>query len=176
LAAVTDAQIAARLQPALQDPDPMVRAAAIPVQRGAPETEQPGLLMDLLEDPVQLVRMAAAREFLNMNIVRMPERVTANLGQAMGEWQSTLQAKADFPETQLVLAGIGLTTRRMDVALSAFGEAVAMDPQMVQAWVMMIRIHTALGNMDAAIETADAAIAANPDNIDLSLMRAEIAQ
>ncbi len=176
LAAVTDPQIAARLQPALQDPDPMVRAAAIPVQRGAPETERPGLFMNMLEDPVKLVRMAAAREFLNLNIVRMPERVTESLGQAMGEWQQTLQAKADFPETQLVLAGIGLTTRRMDSALSAFGEAVRMDPQMVQAWMMMVRIHAALGNIDAAIETADAALAANPDNIDLSLMRAELAQ
>jgi predicted CXXCH cytochrome family protein len=176
LAQITTPEIAQRTAFALADPDPLVRAAAIPVQRGAPETERPNTLMDMLEDPVRSVRITAAREFLNMNIVRMPKRVTENLSTAMGEWQATLQTKADFPETQLVLAGIGLTTRRMDVALSAFGEAVELDPQLVQAWSMMVRIHAALGNKEAALETVNAAILANPQDIDLNLMKAELSQ
>ena len=121
LAQISTPEIAQRLQSVLKDADPLVRAAAIPVQRTAPITERPALLIDLLDDPVRNVRMTAAREFLGMNIVRMPEQVTENLNNAMGEWQSSLQNKTDFPETQLVLAGIGLTTRRWDAALSAFG-------------------------------------------------------
>ena len=39
---------------------------------------------------------------------------------------------------------------------------------------MMIRIHDAVGNRQAAIDTADRAIEANPESIPLSLMRADL--
>lgn len=176
LAQVSTPEIATRLEPLLNDPDPMVRANAISVQRGAPETERSARLVGLLADPVKAVRIAAARNFLGMRIARMPDKMTRDLNGAMAEWQHSLAAKADFPETQLVLAGIGLTTRRMDAALKAFGDAVEMDPQMVQAWVMMVRIHAALEDYDAARATADRAIAVNPDDIQLKLLRADLPQ
>ena len=167
-------ELAARLAPMLEDPDPMVRAAAVGLQRGAPETQRLSVLATMLDDPVKTVRIAAAREFLGLRNVQMPGDISGALSGAMRDWQASLLAKTDFPETQLVMAGIGLTTRRMDTALRAFGEAVALDPQLEQAWVMMIRIHDALGNRDAARQTADRAIGANPDSIELSLIRAEL--
>mgnify|MGYP001801728747 CR=1 FL=1 len=39
---------------------------------------------------------------------------------------------------------------------------------------MMSLLHDALGNRDAARQTADRAIEANPDSIELSLIRAEL--
>ncbi len=167
-------ELATRLAPLLEDPDALVRAAAVGVQRAAPITEGPSRLAGLLADPVKTVRIAAAREFLSYQIARMPDSMGQDLGTAMGEWRQSLMAKADFPETHLVIGGIGLTTRRMDSALGAFGEAVALDPQLEQAWIMMIRIHSALGNRQAAIDTADRAIAANPESIPLSLLRADL--
>ncbi|MGI9394740.1 MAG: cytochrome c3 family protein, partial [Boseongicola sp.] len=169
-------QLATRLEPLLSDPDPLVRENAIGVQRGAPETERSARLVGLLADPVRSVRIAAVRNFLGMRIARMPDRMAQDLNTAMAEWQNSLLAKADFPETQLVLAGIGLTTRNMAAALQAFGEAVALDPQLTQAWVMMIRIHGALGDMDAALDTADQAIAANPDDVQLHLLKADLSR
>lgn len=166
--------LADRLAPLLQDPDPLVRAAAVGVQRGAPETERPARLAALLADPAKTVRIAAAREFLSLRIARMPERISKDLGGAMGDWQDALVAKTDFPETQIVMGGIGLTTRRMDAALRAFGDATELDPQLTQAWVMMIRINAALGNAEEALATADRAIAANPDSVELYLLRADL--
>jgi len=64
----------------------------------------------------------------------------------------------------------------MDAALAAFGQAVEMDPQLVQAWTMMIRIHSALGDTKAALKTANAALKANPDNIGLYLMKADLSE
>jgi predicted CXXCH cytochrome family protein len=171
---VATPELAARLAPLLEDADPLVRAAAVGVQRAAPITEGPARLAALLADPVKTVRIAAAREFLSYQIARMPDRMTEDLNSAMGEWRQSLLAKADFPETHLVLGGIGLTTRRMQSALGAFGEAVILDPQLEQAWIMMIRIHAALGDREAALDTANRAIAANPDSIQLSLMRADL--
>jgi predicted CXXCH cytochrome family protein len=166
--------LATRLAPLLEDSDPLVRAAAVGLQRGAPETERPARLAALLGDPVKTVRIAAAREFLSLRIARMPDRITRDLNGAMRDWQGSLLAKADFPETQVVLAGIGLTTRRMEAALQAFGEAVTLDPQLEQAWIMMIRIHDAMGNRDAALATADRAIEINPDSVELYLIRADL--
>lgn len=174
LAQASTPEIAERMVPALSDPDPMVRAAAIPVQNAAGQTELLGRVVDLLDDPVRTVRIAAARAFLALRIAHMPERQTKALNRAMTEWQRAIHANADFPEMQMVMAGIGLTTRNMPAALTAFGEAVEMDPQLVQAWVMIARIHTALGDRAAALATLDRAIAANPDEVSLGLMRADL--
>ncbi len=174
LAQVSSPDIAARLVPALSDPDPLVRAAAVSVQRGAEQTDILARIVGLLGDPAKTVRIAAAREFLALRIARMPDSYTKALNGAMTEWQRALLANADFPETQLVMAGIGLTTRNMSAALGAFGEAVDMDPQLVQAWTMMVRIHAALGDREAALDTVNRAISANPDDVSLGLMRADL--
>jgi predicted CXXCH cytochrome family protein len=166
--------LATELAPLLEDPDALVRAAAIGVQRGAAGALRASRLAPRLEDPVKAVRIAAAREFLALPDARLSPRQRDALGSSMREWQGTLLAKTDFPETQLVLAGVGLTTRRMETALRAFEEAVTLDPQLEEGWVMMVRIHAALGNAEAAREVADRAVAANPESIDLNLLRSDL--
>ena len=130
-----------------------MRAAAIGVQRAAPITEGPSRLAGMLADPVKAVRIAAAREFLSYQIASMPGPLSENLDSALGEWQQSLLAKTDFPETHMVLGGVGLTTRRMTYALGAFGEAVTLDPQLERAWIMMIRIHVALGDRPMVLQS-----------------------
>lgn len=174
LTQVSDPAIAARTEPFLSDPDPMVRAAAVASQRGAMQTDVAQRLVSRLSDPSRTVRMAAAREFLGLRIAHMPTDATQALNTSMTEWQQSIRNKADFPEIQLVLGGIGLTTRNMPAALSAFGDAVTLDPQLIDAWVMIARIHDALGDRQAARRTLDAAIVANPDDISLPLMRADL--
>lgn len=174
LAQVTTPEIAERMVPALSDPYPLVRAAAIPLQRAAEQTDILSRIVDLLSDPVKSVRIAAAREFLALRVAHMPDSYTKALNTAMTEWQGAIYSNADFPETQMVMAGIGLTTRNMPAALGAFGEAVEMDPQLVQAWTMMVRIHAALGDREAALDTVNRAITANPDDVSLGLMRADL--
>ena len=174
LSQVATAEVADLTETMLSDPDPLVRAAAVPLQRSAPDNMTVTRLTPLLTDATRSVRMAAAKEYLGLQILRMPSGLGDNLNQAMSEWQETLTAKADFPEVQLVIAGVGLTTRQFDAALSAFSEAVKMDPQMVEAWTMMVRIHVAFGNRQAALATVDEAIAANPTDISLKLLKADL--
>ncbi|WP_120633509.1 multiheme c-type cytochrome [Ruegeria sp. EL01] len=174
LASTASPALATRLEPLLQDPDPMVRAAATSLQRGASDTEKSERLGEMLSDPVKSVRISAARALLGVPTERMPDQQTQNLNNAMREWQEALVHKADFPETQIVLAGIALTTRRMDAALRAFGEATELDPQLTQAWIMMGRIHHAMGNNAAARATVDRAIEINPNSVELNLMRSDL--
>jgi hypothetical protein len=167
-------EIAARLAPLVKDPDPLVRVEALRLQRAAAPTDSVYILAEALADPVRSVRTAAAREFLSLPLARLPAAIQADLDQAMGEWQNSIAFNADFPEIQIVLAGVSLTTRDFQGAVRAFEEAVALDPQLVQAWTMIIRIHAALGDRDSAISAADRAIAANPESVELNLLRADI--
>ena len=155
-------ELAAALAPLLQDPDPLVRANAAPVQRMAPPEDMVARILPLLSDPVRVVRNAAAREMLGAPVPRLSERQQAALGAAMSEWQLTLAATADFPETQLVLGGIALTTRNLPGALASFREAVRMDPQMIQAWSMIVRLEAASGRVEEARRALDDALALNP--------------
>ena len=174
LAPVSTPDIATRLAPLLLNDDPLIRAAAVSVQRGAPVSSRSVRLVPLLSDPMKSVRISAAREFLAMPLSNISERTVGELSAAIQDWQSALEAKTDFPETQMVLGGVGLTTRRMDMALQAFGEAVELDPQLVQAWIMIIRIQSALGDNRAALKTADRALEVNPDSVELNLIRADL--
>lgn len=162
LSPVATPEIADLMEPLLQDPDPLVRAAAAGVQRGAEPVTRVQRLANLLGDPVKSVRLATVREFLDAPRMRLPDRLQRNFDIATAEWQDSLVARADFPETQLILGGIGLTTRNIPAALAAFQEATEMDPQLVEAWSMLVRIQVATGDMDGARNAVRAALIKNP--------------
>lgn len=158
---------AERLAPVLGDSDPLLRAAAAGVQRTASPQDRVQRLIGLLGDPVRTVRIAAARQLLGAPIAYLPETTAASMQAAMNEWQATLTSRLDFPETHLQLAGIALTMRNFPAAAGAFREVVALDPQRVDAWSMLIRIAAATEGEVAARRVLDRALAANPHDATL---------
>ena len=164
VAAVSDAETAARLGPLLEDNDPLVRAAAVPVQRGADPQDKVLRLLSLLSDPVKTVRIAAAREFLDAGVARLPRETDRALKSALAEWQESMRVNFDFPESQMVIGGTGLILRNLRGALFAFREATLLDPQLVQAWRMIITLEVALGNRGGAEKALEEALASNPNN------------
>lgn len=167
-------ELATDLQGLLTHEDALIRAHAVAVQRSASSTTMVQNLVPMLDDARRAVRIAAARELLSAPIARLPSAMDKALKSAMAEWQSSLLVKADFPETQLVLAGIGLTTRNYASARSAFAEAVELDPQLVQAWVMMVRIDAALAGPEKVRETLQAALELNPSDPNLRALQAQL--
>lgn len=162
LAPVATPEMADRMAAHLTDPDPMVRAQAVSIQRAAPQQTRAERLIPMLDDPSRSVRIATAREFLTFRVARWPDWVQQDLTRANRDWQLSLAAKADFPETQLVLGGIALTTRNFDAALAAFQDAVKMDPQLLDAWSIIIRLQAAQGQREAALASAREALEDNP--------------
>jgi tetratricopeptide (TPR) repeat protein len=148
----------------LEDNDPLVRAAAVPVQRGADPQDKVLRLLSLLSDPVKTVRIAAAREFLDAGVARLPREADRALKSALAEWQESMRVNFDFPESQMVIGGTGLILRNLRGALSAFREATLLDPQLVQAWRMIITLEVALGNRGGAEKALEEAQANNPNN------------
>lgn len=167
LAPMADAGLAEELSLLLDDRSAWVRAAAIALQRQLPRQRRIKALAPLLNDPMQSVRIEAAKASLDIPQGDVPENVRTSLQKAMGEMQLSLLAKADFPESQLVIGGVALTLRNLPAASSAFQRAVEMDPQLVQAWLMLARIQAVQGDHISIGHTLKAAIQANPDSIEL---------
>ncbi|WP_138469309.1 cytochrome c3 family protein [Poseidonocella sp. HB161398] len=158
----------------LADPDPLLRAAAIDAQRGADPQLAVQRIVGLLGDPVKTVRIAAAKALLGAPVARFPAQIAAELSRAQGEWQGAMASRLDFPETHLQLGGMALTMRNFPAAARAFAEVTALDPQHADAWVMQARIAAALGDGAGARQILGEAVAANPGNLALASMLAEL--
>jgi predicted CXXCH cytochrome family protein len=164
LRAPADESIAARTVSLLADTDPLVRSAAIGVQRGAASIERVGRLIPLFEDPMRSVRIAAAREILDTPVAGLPPSIAAAAEKVMQEWRASLLAKADYPEIHIAIGGAALVMRNPQAAEQAFRETVRLDPQMVVAWTMIVRILTAVGDRNGARKALENALAANPSD------------
>ena len=117
--------------------------------------------------------MAAARALLDVQ----PPAGSAEavpLGAAMEEWREALASRADFPETHMQIGGAGLTTRDWRLAERAFAEAASLDPQLVDAWAMVVRIRAGTGDMPGARAALAEAVASNPGNAALEGLAAEV--
>ena len=158
----------------LADPDPMVRAATIGALQGAGDPQQVMRVAGMLDDPSRSVRIAAAKAMLAAPIAHLPGPMAQSLQRAQGEWQATMMARLDYPETHLQLGGIALSMRRLPAAAQAFAEVTRLDPQHVDAWVMRARIAAATEGQEAAVRILARAIGANPDNAVLRDLLAQL--
>jgi predicted CXXCH cytochrome family protein len=169
-----DPAVASRLAALLQDPDPLVRAAAMAPMVGLAPPVRLQLLARSLSDPVRAVRIAAARALVEAT-PPPGSREAAALTSAQQELAAALVLNADFPEAQLQVGGIGLRTRDWRLAEAAFAEAAALDPQLLDAWTMVVRIRATLGDDAGARSALAAALAANPGAPGLLSLEADLA-
>lgn len=152
----------------LRDPDPLIRAAAAALQRAAPLAIRVHRMDPLFADKRKAVRIKAARSILDLLAARASPTLDKSARRAVGEYRSSMAAKADFPEIQMAIAGTALAFRNFRVADRAFYEAVTMDPQRVDAWMMIARIRAAQGNPKGAVDALLEGIVANPNDQNLN--------
>lgn len=174
LTPIRDPAIADRTAALLADPDPLVRGAAAALQGALPAGARLARLTPLLGDPLRAVRIAAAKAMLGGDVREAPDTSLAALAAAMGEWHGALAVRMDYPETHLQIGGAALAQRNVAVAERAFGEAVALDPQLVDGWAMIARIRAATGDTAGAREALAQGLAANPGQPDLEALRQEL--
>ncbi|MEP4768001.1 MAG: multiheme c-type cytochrome [Roseibium sp.] len=148
----------------MNDPDPLIREAVVSLQALRPKEQRIQAVADVLSDPVKSVRIAAARQLVGAPAAGASEKTRQAASSANREWQQTLIAKLDFPETHMIIGGTALSLRNTKAAIRAFQEATSLDPQLAQAWIMQVRIHMALRDLSAAEFTLQKALRANPED------------
>jgi predicted CXXCH cytochrome family protein len=159
-----DALVRSRVAPLIGDDDPLVRAAVIGVLSGAENPADLQPIVPALKDEYMAVRIAAAP-------ITQDPRCPWHL--ASGEWRASLWAKADCSETHMVIGGTALVLRDPPAAERAFREALRQDPQLIDAWTMVIRIRAAVGDREGAHAATLEALGVNPNDPALVSMLAQ---
>jgi hypothetical protein len=161
------ADVAEQTKAFLKDEDPLLRMVAVPLQLPASPEVRMQRLRPLLADPLRVIRIEAVRGLLDLIAGGFLAASDTSAQSAMMEFQQSLLAKADFPETQMAIAGTALTFREFTVAERAFSKAVWMDPQLVDAWVMIARLRAAQGDGAGAEDALGKALIYNPESAPL---------
>lgn len=157
-----------------EDQDALVRMASTGLLRNLDDENKVPLLMPLLQDASKSVRIEAAKAMLGVPVQGVPEKNRKHLQRAMKELQRSMLAKADFPEGQMVLGGVALTLKNFNAASQAFQQAIDMDPQLVEAWVILIRIKAALGQASEARKLLLKAIQNNSESYEIEQLAASL--
>jgi predicted CXXCH cytochrome family protein len=129
----------------LGDPDPLVRRAAAGALAGVDPAARIGLLAPLLDDPVRVVRMEAARALADAPSDRMTDAQRRALERGLGEYVKAQQFNADRPESHLNLGLLHAAQRRPVEAEAALRVALQLDPRFAPASVNLADLYRATG-------------------------------
>jgi len=135
---------------ALRDADPLLRsyaAAAVAAGHGSKEA-----LIDLLDDPVRAVRMAAARSLLTLG-QSVPSGHALAYAVALDEYKQAQSVMADFPSARFNLALLARDQGAVDIAIDHLQSTLRMDSRFEAARLELARQQAALGDATQAETT-----------------------
>ncbi|MEO8441422.1 MAG: tetratricopeptide repeat protein [Betaproteobacteria bacterium] len=152
---------------ALNHSDPLVRATAAEALGGAPAAVRIQSLPRLLNDPVLLVRISAARSLAAIPPDQIPAEQRAALGKGIDEYVATQRMDADRPESHSNLGALFAERGQFDQAQAEFKQALVIDPAFVPAAANLADLERARGDERAAEATLRAALKLSPKSAPL---------
>jgi predicted CXXCH cytochrome family protein len=167
LANYSGSQTTKVLLDALNDSDPMVRAAAVDALGGAAPEVRAQSLPRLLADPLRLVRISAARALNDVPGELIPADQRAALAKALDEYIATQRFNADRPEAHTNLGTLYAERGQYDQARAEFQQALAIDPAFVPASVNLADLYRSRGDERSVDTTLRYALKRNPGNASL---------
>jgi Tfp pilus assembly protein PilF len=150
----------------LNDPDTMVRGAALDVLLGAPQQERLRLALNSINDLSAIVRIKAARA-----LAIMPDQgdgaLRAQLEKVFAEYVASQRANADRPEAHLNLGLFYLERRDPAQAEAEYRAALAVQSDFVPAYANLADLYRAYGREADAETTLATGLGAASGNADL---------
>ena len=123
------------IEKAVNDQSPLVRAVALDAAEIASPRDRVRIAAPLLDDPVRLVRTAAARILAPVPAELMtPEQLVA-LNLALEEYREAERANAERPESHINLGTLHAQLGEIEKAERAFETALRIDPAFIPAYV-----------------------------------------
>jgi predicted CXXCH cytochrome family protein len=163
-----DPETPAAIEAGLDDPDPLVRATALDTLLSASPEARARLAEPLLEDPVRLVRIKAARALAG---VAMEEGLTpqrrARRERAFAEYVAVMEGSAELPGSHLNLGAF--YGERGDVARAEaeYRTATRIGADFAPGWVNLADLYRALGRDGDAEATLTRGLKEAPEDGDL---------
>ncbi|MEN8139997.1 MAG: tetratricopeptide repeat protein [Thermodesulfobacteriota bacterium] len=160
---------AAAFSEALNSPDSLLRHSAI---LSLPQQMEPqrrvALLAPLLDDPVKVVRMEAARSLALLPDQVLPDQVKeSRFGEVIAELRETLAYAGDFAEARLGLGVLASLQGDMNGAEGHLRQAVEIDPYLEAAYNNLAILYARQGKTARAKEVLAQGVAVNGDHFGL---------
>jgi tetratricopeptide (TPR) repeat protein len=117
---------------AVNDPDPLVRIAALQAMHAAPPELRPTFGSELLSDPIRAVRAQAALTFVDTRDLLPVDAARAYHGAAK-DYRQSLIATASLPESLTVLSDFEFRMGENDKSNEYLKHAIRLDPDLAIA-------------------------------------------
>ena len=117
---------------AVNDPDPLVRIAALQAMHAAPPELRPTFGSELLSDPIRAVRAQAALTFVDTRDLLPVDAARAYHGAAK-DYRQSLLATASLPESLTVLSDFEFRMGETDKSNEYLMHAIRLDPDLAIA-------------------------------------------
>ena len=130
---------------ALNDSDPDVRRAAVGALANAGPAVQQRYLPRMLDDPVRVVRIDAARALAGGAEAGLPTERRAAFTSALDEYVAAQTYIADRPEGRMNLGNLHAARGDAQRAIAEFRAAIALDPTFVAAYANLADLYRARG-------------------------------
>ena len=149
---------------ALQDEDPLVRAAAVDALDPFSVRDRMPLVTPLLSDKVHAVRIAAARSLASVPAAAFTPEQKAALDRARDDLIAGEMASADRPEAHISLGAFYVQSGQYADAETAYRQALLLDPHFTPALVNLADLYRQLHRDAEAEPLLQQAIAIDPQD------------
>ncbi len=146
---------------ALNDPDQIVRLAAVNALGNADVATRQRFLPRMLNDPVRVVRMDAAQALAGAEAGLAPD-ARAAFAKALDEYVAAQTYNADRPEAHVNLGNLYGRRNEPSRAIAEYRKAIAIDPTFVPGFVNLVDLYRSQGVDIEAEKAAREGLAQNP--------------
>ena len=135
---------------ALSDHDPAVRTAAVAILDRTPLNVRARLAFPMLEDPVRIVRIEAARVLAAIPPGELDGKQQALLDRAGNEYVAAQMASAERPEAWVNLGNFHVSRRDATSAIEAYRKAIETGSVFMPSYTNLADVYRALGDETSA--------------------------
>ena len=151
------------IQKVVEDPDPLVRSAALGALEGQQPVQRMPVAFPHVEDPVRLVRLEAARALAEMPKAQLLGGGLEILDDALGEYEASLRVNADRADAQHGLGLFYSGRERPAAAEAAYRRGIELDPNYVPNHANLAELLRERGEEERSRRVLEAGIDATGD-------------